>query len=127
MQRKFILFCVFALLFAGNTLYSQTSLAANDANFLNINPTFSNSNSEDWSFFKDEDNQLYYIDFETINVNLSEIVVKNEQDEVVARENVADLPVNSIYELDCSEYPKGKYTIELRSYTEILKKTISVK
>ena len=124
MQRKFILFCVLAFLITGN-LIGQTSVAANDTNFLNT--SIENNSTDNWSFFLDEESKPYYIDFETINVNLSEIVVFDNDGEIVKREDVSDLPVNSIYELDCSTYPKGKYTVELRSYTEILKREISVK
>ncbi len=78
-----------------------------------------------WSFFSDEEGQVYYIDFETINVNLNEIVVKNKAGKTVYEQNVSDLPVDSIFELDCSEFPTGQYIIELHSYTEVLRKTFS--
>ena len=78
-----------------------------------------------WSFYSDKESELCYIDFESINVNLNEIVVKDQKGAIVFKEAVDGLPVDSIYELDCSQFPIGVYTIELHSYTGIFKKTFS--
>ena len=78
------------------------------------------------SIYSDDENQTYFIDFEKISVNLSDIVVKNKAGEVVFKEDVYDLPVNSIYELDASEFGAGEYVMELRSFTGVIKKDISV-
>ena len=42
-------------------------------------------------------------------------------------DDVFELPVNTIYELDFSQYGSGTYNIELRSFTGIIRKTISIK
>ncbi len=82
---------------------------------------------EEWSFFYDAENEIYYIDFETISLNLTKVkVVAKNGNEVIA-DNVADLPVNTIYELDCSKLINGSYTVELHSYTDILKKEVTIK
>ena len=78
-----------------------------------------------WSFYSDEESEFCYIDFESINVNLNEIVVKDQKGAIVFNEAVHRLPVDSIYELDCSQFPIGVYSIELHSYTGIFKKTFS--
>lgn len=78
-----------------------------------------------WSFFSDEESEYCYIDFESINVNLNEIVVKDQNGTIVFQESVTGLPVDSIYELDCSQFSVGIYTIELHSYTGIFRKTFS--
>ena len=78
-----------------------------------------------WSFYSDEESEFCYIDFESINVNLNEIVVKDQKGAIVFNEAVHRLPVDSIYELDCSQFSSGVYTIELHSYTGIFKKTFS--
>jgi len=78
-----------------------------------------------WSFYSDKESELCYIDFESINVNLNEIVVKDQKGAIVFKEAVDGLPVDSIYELDCSQFPIGVYTIELHSYTGIFKRTFS--
>ena len=81
--------------------------------------------NNNWSFFSDEESDFCYIDFESINVNLNEIVVKDQKGTIVFKEAVNGLPVDSIYELDCSQFPIGVYSIELHSYTGIFKKTFS--
>ena len=78
-----------------------------------------------WSFYSDEESEFCYIDFESINVNLNEIVVKNQKGAIVFNETVNGFPVDSIYELDCSQFPVGNYTIELHSYTGIFTRTFS--
>lgn len=80
----------------------------------------------DWSFYSDDENKVYYVDFEKLSFNLSEIVVKNAEGAIVMREDVLELPVNTIFELDFSEFNSGKYLIELRSFKGMLKKEISL-
>ncbi len=83
--------------------------------------------SENWSFYADEENQLYYIDFQNLKINLSNIVIKNEDGKVLLKDDVFDLPVNTIYELDFSQYGAGTYEVELHSFTEVVRKSIKVK
>ena len=73
-----------------------------------------------------KENRIYYIDFETLNVNLSDIIVKNGKGEIVWKDDVFELPVNTIYELDFSQYTAGKYEIQLHSFTGVIRKTISI-
>lgn len=81
----------------------------------------------EWSFFFDAENKIYYIDFETISMNLTKVKVVAKNGKAIISDNVADLPVNTIYELDCSELTEGAYTVELHSYTEIIKKEVTLK
>ena len=81
----------------------------------------------EWSFFFDAENKIYYIDFETISLNLTKVRVVSKDGKAVISDNVADLPVNTIYELDCSQLKKGAYTVELHAYTEIIKKEVTIK
>ena len=97
--------------------FSQTSVSINDE------PTVVET---EWDFYSDEENEAIYIDFRDINQNLREIVVLNEDQEVVFREDVQALPVDSIYELNYAEYLAGVYTIELRSYTRVLRQDLHV-
>lgn len=111
-----------------NITFAQT--AVNDSEFTakgvsNYLPTEMEDNSE--AFFVDTDNETYFIDFESLNVNLSELVVKDEGGAVVFKDDVFDLPVNTIYEIDYSEYSAGNYEVELRSFTGVMRKKISVK
>jgi len=82
---------------------------------------------DEWSFFYDAENEIYYIDFETISLNLTKVKVVGTDGNSIIADNVADLPVNTIYELNCSELNAGIYTVELHSYTEILKKEVTIK
>jgi len=124
-------FTLVALLFVGFCYSAHAQSAALDPE-TNFNTTTSESDqffstSTDWTLFADEENQLYYIDFETLTFNVSDVIVKNEAGEVLLQDNVFDLPVDTIYELDFSNYQPGKYAIELRTFTEVVRKTVQVK
>ncbi|MCB0644197.1 MAG: hypothetical protein KDC44_21285, partial [Phaeodactylibacter sp.] len=82
--------------------------------------------TDNQSFFIDDESSVYYIDFESINVTLNTIVVKNASGSVVFQENLYNLPVNTIYELDYSTYKPGTYQIELRAYSGVIRKSITV-
>lgn len=79
------------------------------------------------SFFVDEESKTYFIDFQNLNVNLNSIVVKDDNNKVVWEDKVFDLPVDTIYELDLSKFTKGKYKIELQSFTKVIKKSITLR
>lgn len=81
----------------------------------------------EWSFFYDAENEIYYIDFETISLNLTKVKVVAKDGKAIISDDVVDLPVNTIYELDCSNLAKGNYTVELHSYTEVLTKEVTLK
>ena len=129
MQQKIVLlvFCL-GMGFCA-TSFAQTTTANASRSFLPEAETtqLKEITTEDWSLFADEENRVYYIDFESLTVNLSDIIVKNENGEVVLKEDVFDLPVNTIYEIDYSNFKSGDYSLELRSFTGIIRKTISIK
>ena len=106
------------------SLFSQTA-AKGDTSIERVAPLTIMGNAE-MSIYSDDENQTYFIDFEKISVNLSDIVVKNEAGEIIFKEDVYDLPVNSIYELDASEFGAGKFVMELRSFTGVISKDISI-
>ena len=86
-----------------------------------------NQTLKDWSFYTDNENHMLYIDFEKIDVNLSSVSVKDADNKVVFKdENLWQLPVNTIYEVDFANRPKGTYTIELRTFTTTLKKIVTI-
>ncbi|MCI4647602.1 hypothetical protein, partial [Phaeodactylibacter sp.] len=85
-----------------------------------------NMDTESWSLYSDEENNLYYVDFATLSVNLNDIVVTRDDGEVVLREQVLDLPVDTIYEIDFNQYGEGNYTIELRSFTDVIRRKVSI-
>ena len=106
-----------------STLSAQSlaSIDKVDMDFITLNESDS-----DWSFYSDDENKTYFIDFEKLSFNLSEIVVKDQEGTIVMREDVLELPVNTIFELDFSDFKSGKYLIELRSFKGMLKKEVSL-
>ena len=114
-MQKFLI--VFAFLVVGTC-----QLASAQASAVN----FKSPSSEDWTLFSDEEHKLFYIDFETLKVNVSDVLVKNEQGDLVWKDNVFNLPVNTIYELDFSNFQTGTYEIELRTFTGTIRKKVAV-
>ncbi len=124
---KFILLSTFAL-FLTQQISAQTSFTPKSGfSTTTASADLKELPAQDWSFFVDDENKVYYIDFETIPVNLADIVIKNDDGEVILQDNLYDLPVNTIYEIDTTDYAVGKYHIELRSYTGVIRKDIEVK
>lgn len=121
-MNKIITAAVFmTALFAQNPAHAQL-LSLNNAE------TSKSDNKQDWSFYTDAENRMLYIDFEKINVNLNGIVVKNKEGKVIFKDDALwELPVNTIYEVDFSKEPKGDYTVEVRTFTTTLRKTVTIK
>ena len=120
MQSKLTLLAVLGFFISGN-LFAQTSVSSNE-----FTPKAAIAGSSE-TFYEDAENKLLYIDFETVNVNLSDIKVKNADGEIVLEDELWSLPVNTIYEVDYKEFAAGTYEIELRSFTGVLRKTVEVK
>jgi hypothetical protein len=112
--------------FSTSSLLSAQSSANISNEFVAKGFSLTEITDQDWSFYSDEENQIYYIDFEKITFNLNEIVVFDDQQNVVFKEEVFDLPVNTIYELDLKPYGKGEFFIEIRSFTNFIKKEVKV-
>ncbi len=132
MHPKIALVCLvlslgfFTSVSAQNATVSSAKTAKEVATLL-TQPKTTSTTTEDWTIFHDEENNFYYIDFETFKVNISDIVIKDEANKVVFEEDVFDLPVNTIYELDMNNFKAGKYGIELRTFTNIIAKQIELK
>lgn len=122
------IFSTLLVVFVGCQFAAAQSVTSNITADLNLESTFKSiaPAGDDWTVYADEENKLFYIDFEKLKVNLSDIVVKNETGEVLLKENVFNLPVNTIYELDFSRYKPGAYEIELRTFTGAITKKISI-
>lgn len=132
MHPKIALVCLvlslgfFTSVSAQNATVSSAKTAKEVATLL-TQPKTTSTTTQDWTIFHDEENNFYYIDFETFKVNISDIVIKDEANKVVFEEDVFDLPVNTIYELDMNNFKAGKYRIELRTFTNIIAKQIELK
>lgn len=118
-MQRFTAVVVF-LVFTTFTINAQ-SLATNQTNnnLLGIG-------SDHWSFFHNSEENTVFIDFETIDVNLQSIKVYNESKEVIIEEPLFDLPVDAIYELDLKGLPKGKYLVELHTFSAVLSKPLHI-
>ncbi len=119
----------FAFLFFGFChIVSAQAVAANFRTDLKSLESFTPppAAGEDWTIFADAENKLFYIDFETLNVNISDVLVRNEKGDLVWKDNVFNLPVNTIYELDFSRFQAGTYEIELRTFTGAIRKKVSL-
>ncbi len=124
-MQKFLI--VFAFLVVGTCqLASAQASAVNFTTSIKGTEEFKSPSSEDWTLFSDEEHKLFYIDFETLKVNVSDVLVKNEQGDLVWKDNVFNLPVNTIYELDFSNFQTGTYEIELRTFTGTIRKKVAV-
>lgn len=124
-MQKFLI--VFAFLVFGTCqLASAQASAVNFTTSIKGTEEFKSANSEDWTLFSDEEHKLFYIDFETLKVNVSDVLVKNEEGDLVWKDNVFNLPVNTIYELDFSRFQSGTYEIELRTFTGTIRKKVAV-
>lgn len=128
MQFSTKIITTFCFLLVANFTFAQSIASADEFTPKGIAPDQLTEMTDDtWSFFVDEDSETYFIDFEALKVNLSELVVKDGEGAVVFKDDVFELPVNTIYEIDYSDYEAGDYEVELRSFTGVMRKKITVK
>ncbi|NJN78147.1 MAG: hypothetical protein HC803_07280 [Saprospiraceae bacterium] len=119
MQLKFLITCF--LLGFGLTISAQITTSLDD----NTTTRFTTVD-ESWVLFENQEDKTIFIDFESIESTVSDIRIKTESDEIQFSDVVSDLPQDTIYELDFSILPEGNYTIEIRTYQEVLTKKIKV-
>lgn len=128
MMKQIALLCLLAPVFLLSSVQAQTTTKSYDA-LQNAAPAPELSLTEEeesWSFFHDEESRIYFIDFESITLNVSDVVVKDASGQIVFSEEVISLPVDTIYELDYSDLEMGTYEVELHSFTKILKREIKI-
>lgn len=122
-MRKILIVAIIAFCSSFSTLQAQL-LSINTAGYETTKQT---NNAADWSIYADSENRMLYVDFEKINVNLSSMMVKDLDGKILFRdETLWQLPVNTIYEVDFSKFPKGNYVIELKTFTSVIKKNVAV-
>jgi len=123
MERNLYIWSLLLFLLSSSSSFAQSTAAVQEDSKTGLKEL----TNIDWSFFMDEERNVYFIDFETINVNLSDLVVKNEEGKIILKDELWKLPVDTIYELDFSHFDSGKYDVELRSFTGVLRKTVTIK
>jgi hypothetical protein len=79
------------------------------------------------ALFSDPDQKRYYVDFEQLRVHVKDVLVRDESGKILINEEVVHLPVNTIYEIDCSNLLPGTYYLELRSFAGIMRKSLQMK
>ena len=126
MQLKFPFLSVILFLFTTGFISAQSSASLNESRPNIIDPSQFSIGTDEWTFYLDKENKVYYIDFESISVNLSDIKVFNQNGELVISDKLCDLPVNTIYELNIGDLKPGSYKVELRSYTGVIEKEIQL-
>ncbi|MBK9012729.1 MAG: hypothetical protein IPM82_00815 [Saprospiraceae bacterium] len=124
MQPKFYFLSVFFAVLTTGMISAQSSVSLDSKKASKFDPSQFSLGSDEWTFYLDKENKVYYIDFESISVNLSDIKVYNQAGELVKSDKLWDLPVNTIYELSIEDLKPGNYKIELRSYTGVIEKEI---
>lgn len=87
---------------------------------------------KEWSLspaalFNDPDGKRYFIDFEQLRVHVKDVLVRDESGKILINEEVVQLPVNTIYEIDCRDFRPGTYYLELRSFAGIMRKALQLK
>jgi lipase chaperone LimK len=100
-----------------NQTHAQTLSSIKDDVTIAKALTTDNDNST-WAFYADEENKKYFIDFEKLHIYLDRIEVMDEEEKVVFTDNLWNLPADALYELDCSKFTSGKYTIRLKSLVD---------
>jgi hypothetical protein len=124
MQKMFFAACVIVATSTFSPLKAQLLSTATPSEAITTNLA---TNKPEWSLFTDKENGMVYIDFEQININLNGLVVKDKEGKVVFKDDALwQLPVNTIYEIDFSKFPKGAYSVELKSFTATLRKDIAI-
>jgi methionine-rich copper-binding protein CopC len=126
MQLNFSILSIFSFLLVSGFLSAQSSASLELDKPHVLEASEFSIGSDEWTFYLDKENKVYYIDFESISVNLSDLKVFNQDGELVKTDKLWDLPVNTIYELNISDLKPGNYKVELRSYTGIIEKEIQL-
>ena len=126
MLGKIFTFTLVVFILSTTASFAQTSAVSFDDNLLASIST-SEIMDDSWLLYTDEENELLYIDFESIDVNLSTIIVKSKDNKVLIKEDVLDLPVNTIFEIDFSEFGPGKYTVEMQSFIGAVTRVVEIK
>lgn len=118
---------IFLSFLTEQSLFAQTSSDGKSSEIFKTETNLLNLNESDWAIYEDEETHTFYIDFEKIKTNLSALVVTSVKGETVFKDDLWNLPVNTIYELDMANYPNGEYDIEIRSFTSSIHKKVAVK
>lgn len=108
------------------SISAQTSVSNNFEVLASIDENLIDLGADDWTFFKGEDANTFFIDFEKIKSNLNEIKVTDAKGTITFEDELWNLPVDTIYELDFHTFAKGTYTIEITTFTDSIERKVEV-
>ena len=80
--------------------------------------------SDNWTFYTSEDR--LYIDLELLGGYATDLSILDEAGEIIITEELMEIPKNSIYELDLANLEKGNYSLKIRTYQDIVQKSLEV-
>jgi len=92
--------------------FSLPLFASTNISFTDPDPSTIQVYQTEKIFFDNDNNDLVFVDLETINQQVVQINVLQD-DTVVMEEDVAELPQNTIHEVELTLFEKGTYTIEI--------------
>lgn len=118
-------FAFVVLFFSWATLSAQTAtLQEDDLEIIEITeiPT-----TAEWMFASVDNERLQYVDFEQLQDHLTDLLIKDASGNIIYRENVSQLPTNTIYEIDFSQYEGNRFQVELRSFSGVISKGLELK
>jgi len=68
--------------------------------------------------YQSDDRTKVFIDFGEIPVNLKSIQVLNSSGDVFINKVVYELPVNSLFEIDLTNFPGNDLVLEIQTFTD---------
>jgi len=68
--------------------------------------------------YQSDDNTKVFIDFSEIPVNIKSIQVLNSKGNVFLNKVVYELPVNSLYEIDLTNFLDNDLVLEIQTFTD---------
>lgn len=107
-------------------VHAQSSVEESFEGLTEIKENLLHLNQESSAIFQDQESNTFYIDFEKLNYNLSNLVVKNSSGKELFRDDVWDLPVDTIYELNMDQFGIGEFEIEVCSFTRSIRKKVMI-
>jgi len=107
MRSSLIVLILTISFFSFSNISAQTAVSKNFEVLASVDENLIDLGADDWTFFKGEDLNTFFIDFEKIKSNLNEIKVRDSKGTEVFKDELWNLPVDTIYELDFQTYEKG--------------------
>ena len=119
-----LVFSIFSVVALQAQTASTTTTDSDDFEIIEITqiPTTS-----EWMFSAIDNERLQYVDFEQLQDHLTDLLIKDAAGNILYRENVSQLPTNTIYEIDFSQYEGNRFQVELRSFTGVISKGLELK